>query len=249
MDFLNIANMRYSCRNFDPDRPVEREKLEKIIEAGRLSPSACNGQPYHFTVCEGEDYLKVVSLQLMYVHLEHLINESQLYSSYEKEQIKITKLISTIRRQSIYNNLYQYSDSTHKCYGPETMEYTDFILYSSKCTNTIKLDGVLDLFQDLVLGYYAPEIVLINDITDILTFQMNPIEFSSFAADIYGLQNLSLALSIANEILDFSDNPLQEGDYCVRVSAGRVGYFYYSDSGQLKHIRIVPLSEATLPGL
>ena len=196
-----------------------------------------------------EDYLKVVSLQLMYVHLEHLINESQLYSSYEKEQIKITKLISTIRRQSIYNNLYQYSDSTHKCYGPETMEYTDFILYSSKCTNTIKLDGVLDLFQDLVLGYYAPEIVLINDITDILTFQMNPIEFSSFAADIYGLQNLSLALSIANEILDFSDNPLQEGDYCVRVSAGRVGYFYYSDSGQLKHIRIVPLSEATLPGL
>ena len=46
--------MRYSCRNFDPDRHVEREKLEKIIEAGRLSPSACNGQPYHFTVCEGE---------------------------------------------------------------------------------------------------------------------------------------------------------------------------------------------------
>ena len=59
MDFLNIANVRYSCRNFDPDRPVEREKLQKIIEAGRLSPSACNGQPYHFTVCEGEAAKKV----------------------------------------------------------------------------------------------------------------------------------------------------------------------------------------------
>ncbi|MBE6760861.1 MAG: nitroreductase [Ruminococcaceae bacterium] len=54
MDFLEIANKRQSCRKFNPDLPVEREKLEKIIQAGILSPSACNGQPYHFTVCEGE---------------------------------------------------------------------------------------------------------------------------------------------------------------------------------------------------
>lgn len=54
MDFLQIANLRYSCRDFDPDRAVEKEKLEKIIKAGILSPSACNGQPYHFTVCRGE---------------------------------------------------------------------------------------------------------------------------------------------------------------------------------------------------
>ena len=59
MDFLQIANLRYSCRDFDPDRAVEKEKLEKIIKAGILSPSACNGQPYHFTVCEGEAAKKV----------------------------------------------------------------------------------------------------------------------------------------------------------------------------------------------
>ena len=54
MDFLDIANSRQSCRNFDPHRPIEKEKLNKIIEAGILSPSACNSQPYHFTICEGE---------------------------------------------------------------------------------------------------------------------------------------------------------------------------------------------------
>lgn len=53
MDFLKIAKVRQSCRNFDPDRRVEPEKIEKIIEAGILAPSACNSQPYHFTVCEG----------------------------------------------------------------------------------------------------------------------------------------------------------------------------------------------------
>ena len=54
MDFMEIANARQSCRSYDPERPVEREKIEAILEAGRLAPSACNGQPYHITVCTGE---------------------------------------------------------------------------------------------------------------------------------------------------------------------------------------------------
>lgn len=54
MDFLEIALSRQSCRSYDESREVEPEKLEKVLEAGRLAPSACNGQPYHFTVCRGE---------------------------------------------------------------------------------------------------------------------------------------------------------------------------------------------------
>lgn len=54
MDFLEIARARQSCRSYDETRPVEREKLETVLEAARLAPSACNGQPYHFTVCRGE---------------------------------------------------------------------------------------------------------------------------------------------------------------------------------------------------
>lgn len=54
MNFLEIAKNRQSCRSYDPDREVEREKLDAILEAARLAPSACNGQPYHITVCFGE---------------------------------------------------------------------------------------------------------------------------------------------------------------------------------------------------
>ena len=53
MDFLEIANARQSCRSYDP-RPVEEEKLNAVLEAVRLAPSACNSQPYHLTVCKGE---------------------------------------------------------------------------------------------------------------------------------------------------------------------------------------------------
>lgn len=54
MNFLEIAKARQSCRSYDSERDVEKEKLHAIMEAARLAPSACNGQPYHFTVCRGE---------------------------------------------------------------------------------------------------------------------------------------------------------------------------------------------------
>ena len=54
MNFMEIANTRQSCRAYDEGRIVEREKLDAILEAARLAPSACNGQPYHFTVCKGD---------------------------------------------------------------------------------------------------------------------------------------------------------------------------------------------------
>lgn len=54
MDFLEIAKQRQSCRSYEEGREVEREKLDAILEAVRLAPSACNGQPYHVTVCTGD---------------------------------------------------------------------------------------------------------------------------------------------------------------------------------------------------
>ena len=53
MDFLELTTKRQSCRSYD-DREVEQPKLDAILEAARLAPSACNGQPYHITVCKGE---------------------------------------------------------------------------------------------------------------------------------------------------------------------------------------------------
>ena len=54
MNFTEIAQNRQSCRSYDEARPVETEKLNAVLEAVRLAPSACNGQPYHLTVCQGE---------------------------------------------------------------------------------------------------------------------------------------------------------------------------------------------------
>ena len=59
MNFREIAENRQSCRAYNSQRLVEKEKLNAVLEVARLSPSACNGQPYHITVCTGEVAKKV----------------------------------------------------------------------------------------------------------------------------------------------------------------------------------------------
>ena len=61
MNFYEIAQNRQSCRAYDANRSVEEEKLNAVLESVRLAPSACNGQPYHITVCKGEAAKKVAA--------------------------------------------------------------------------------------------------------------------------------------------------------------------------------------------
>ena len=51
MDFLELVKQRYSCRAYKGD-PIEDEKLNRILDAMRFAPSACNRQPYRLFVLE-----------------------------------------------------------------------------------------------------------------------------------------------------------------------------------------------------
>lgn len=59
MNFAELVQTRQSCRNYDSTKAVEKEKIDAIIESACLAPSACNSQPYHITVCTGENAKKV----------------------------------------------------------------------------------------------------------------------------------------------------------------------------------------------
>lgn len=60
-DFFELVRTRESCRDYDPEKEVGREKLDKIIEAALLSPSALNAQPWHFTVVNGKEKSPLVA--------------------------------------------------------------------------------------------------------------------------------------------------------------------------------------------
>jgi nitroreductase len=59
MKFIKLAKKRYSCRKYQ-DRPVELKKLEKILEAGRVAPTAVNYQPQKILVVQTPDGLAKV---------------------------------------------------------------------------------------------------------------------------------------------------------------------------------------------
>ena len=60
MDFMELAKKRYSCKKYQPDKAVEKEKLDRILAAGQAAPTAKNSQPQHVYVMQSEEALKLV---------------------------------------------------------------------------------------------------------------------------------------------------------------------------------------------
>ena len=59
-DFLSLAQKRYAVRSYLP-KPVEAEKLERILEAGRVAPTAKKTQPFRFLVVQHPERQKKLS--------------------------------------------------------------------------------------------------------------------------------------------------------------------------------------------
>jgi len=57
MDFFELVAHRESIRDYDPTRPVDAATLSRILEAGRLAPSAANRQPWTFLVVQSPEAL------------------------------------------------------------------------------------------------------------------------------------------------------------------------------------------------
>lgn len=57
MAFLDIAKKRYSVRKYE-DKPVEKEKLEMILTAAHVAPTAANMQPVKLLVVQDKEQLK-----------------------------------------------------------------------------------------------------------------------------------------------------------------------------------------------
>ncbi|SHO43744.1 nitroreductase family protein [Anaerocolumna xylanovorans] len=57
MNFISLAKERYSLRKFS-DKPVEKEKLELVLNAGQLAPTAGNLQPQRILIIESSEALE-----------------------------------------------------------------------------------------------------------------------------------------------------------------------------------------------
>ena len=104
MNFYEIAEKRRSCRSYDPDKTVEEEKLGRILEVARLSPSACNGQPYHMTVCSGE-YAKKVAPALMGMGMNKFCKDVPVFIVISEERYVASAALGAKLKRNDYRSI------------------------------------------------------------------------------------------------------------------------------------------------
>ena len=59
MEYMDVVKERYSCKEYD-SRPIEKEQLDAILQAGRLAPTAKNLQEQHVYVLQSEQALAII---------------------------------------------------------------------------------------------------------------------------------------------------------------------------------------------
>lgn len=104
VDFLEFVSTRQSDRAFDPNRPVEKEKIERIVEAARLAPSACNSQPWHFIVVDDQELKNNVAdaTSARALGMNHFTKQAPVHILLVEEKVNLTSGIGGWVKQKDY---------------------------------------------------------------------------------------------------------------------------------------------------
>ena len=153
MNFNEIAQTRQSCRSYDSSKPVEEEKITAILETARLSPSACNSQPYHFTVCRGEN-AKAVVKACQGMGMNRFATDAPVCLVISEESYNKTAAVGAKVKRTDFRSVdigiaaaYITAEATAQGLGTCILGWLD----SDKIKNICNLDGTVRLV--ITIGY------------------------------------------------------------------------------------------------
>lgn len=92
MDFLALAQSRQSDRAYEK-RPVEREKLERVLQAACLAPSACNAQPWKFVVVDDPELAVKVGRATAGLGMNKFAKDAPVHILIIEESMNITSFL------------------------------------------------------------------------------------------------------------------------------------------------------------
>jgi nitroreductase len=94
-DFLELVMARQSDRAYDNTREVESEKLERILEAARLAPSACNAQPWKFVVITDRELSVKIGKATAGLGMNKFAKDAPVHILMVEESTNITSLLGS----------------------------------------------------------------------------------------------------------------------------------------------------------
>ena len=102
-ELLELINRRQSQRTYT-DRPVEKEKLLRCIEAARLAPSANNSQPWKFIIIDEPGLKNAVAALTTtgMIPMNHFTKQAPVHIAVVREKTNMTTAVGRVLKDKNY---------------------------------------------------------------------------------------------------------------------------------------------------
>jgi len=158
MDFIDLVKARQSDRAFDPMKPLEKEKLARILEAARLAPSACNSQPWHFIVVDDPELKNKVAecTSSKVLNMNHFTRQAPVHILIVEERANITSSIGGLVKQKEFPQIDIGIAAAHICLAAQAEGIGSCIIgwfNEKKIRFLLAIPSSRRVRLDIVLGY------------------------------------------------------------------------------------------------
>lgn len=157
-DFLTLASSRQSDRAYDPDRPIEREKLERILQAASHSPSACNAQPWRFIVVDDPELKNKVAdaTSNRILGLNHFTKQAPVHILIVEEKVNLSSGFGGWVKDKTFSMIDIGIAASHLCLAAEDEGLGSCILgwfNEDKIRSLLEIPSNKRIVLDVILGY------------------------------------------------------------------------------------------------
>ena len=158
MDFLELVSSRQSVRAFDPERSVEKEKIDRIIEAARLAPSACNAQPWSFVLVDEPDLKNKIAdtTSSRVLGINHFTKQAPLHLLVVEEKVNLSSGVGGWIKNKDYAQLDLGIVTSHIVLAAEAEGLGTCIVgwfNEDKVRELLHIPSSKRVWLDIVIGY------------------------------------------------------------------------------------------------
>lgn len=155
-EFLKLVISRQSDRSYDTQREVEPEKIERILEAARMAPSACNAQPWRFVAITDKELAVKVGKATAGLGMNKFAKDAPCHILVVEESANVTSFLGGKIKQKHFPQIDIGIAVAHLTLAAQSEGLGSCILGWFDEKEIKKLVGIPDskrLLLDVVIGY------------------------------------------------------------------------------------------------
>ena len=159
-NYLDLVKRRESCRNFDPNRPVEKEKLALCAEAAWLAPSACNSQPWKYLIVTNPDYVQKLRPLMQEFGMNKFVNQCPAFVVVLEEPTRLKVSVTSKFKDQDFAPIDVGLSTSQFCYEATEQGLSTCIIgwhNEPKIKELFNIDKVSRVRLVLCVGYAATE--------------------------------------------------------------------------------------------